>query len=50
MTVDIPKWLGFLEALLKKSGTGYFVGNKVNNNYKYILKYFNIFYINYFIL
>eukprot|EP00026_Physarum_polycephalum_P010827 Phypoly_transcript_11008.p1 GENE.Phypoly_transcript_11008~~Phypoly_transcript_11008.p1 ORF type:complete len:275 (+),score=39.82 Phypoly_transcript_11008:36-827(+) len=29
-TIDIPKWLGFFEKLLKKSEAGYFVGNKIS--------------------
>jgi hypothetical protein len=37
-TVDIPKWLGFFEKLLKKSGTGYFVGNKVSPKIKIKIK------------
>jgi glutathione S-transferase len=27
---DLPKWFGFFEALLKKNGSGYFVGNKIS--------------------
>jgi len=30
VTVELPKWLGFLEAILKKNGSGYFVGKKVS--------------------
>ena len=29
MTADLPKWLGYFEAILKKNGSGFFVGKKV---------------------
>eukprot|EP00026_Physarum_polycephalum_P016068 Phypoly_transcript_16901.p1 GENE.Phypoly_transcript_16901~~Phypoly_transcript_16901.p1 ORF type:complete len:241 (+),score=48.53 Phypoly_transcript_16901:67-723(+) len=29
-SVEVPKWLGFFENILKKNGTAYFVGKKVS--------------------
>eukprot|EP00026_Physarum_polycephalum_P016148 Phypoly_transcript_16992.p1 GENE.Phypoly_transcript_16992~~Phypoly_transcript_16992.p1 ORF type:complete len:220 (+),score=44.72 Phypoly_transcript_16992:151-810(+) len=37
--VDIPKWFGFFEALLKKSGTGFFVGKKASLADIYVIAY-----------
>ena len=31
VAIDVPKWLNYFENLLKKNGTGYFVGTKVLN-------------------